>query len=41
MQKRGDDHYRNVMVKGEKDEVEKAINLIVDKVGNQKIRTQV
>ena len=41
MQKRGDDHYRSIMVKGETDEVEKAINLIVDKVGNQKIRTQV
>ena len=29
------------MVKGEKDAVEKAVNLIVDKIENQKVRTQV
>ena len=41
MQKRGEDLYENVMVKGEKDAVEKAVNLIVDKIENQKVRTQV
>ncbi len=41
MQKRGEDQYRNLMVKGEKDAVEKAVNLILDKIENQKVRTQV
>ena len=41
MQKRGEDQYRNVMVKGEKNAVEKAVNLIVDKIENQKVKTQV